>query len=86
MGYPDAIKHRCAERLFGEKSTGRLTKAHNGPLSKVVEETGWDAVLATYVVTGRDTSRVDPRDDTCLRAFCRILQLEEEATEVRAAG
>ena len=83
---PDAIKHRRADRLFGEKGTGRLTKEKYSCLESVPEETGWDAVLATYVSTGYvDSSSIAPEQDTCLRAFCRLLKLEEEAAELRAA-
>ena len=83
---PEAIKHRRAERLFGEKGEGRLTKTNLYRLPAIAEEKGWDAVLATYVSTGYvDSSSVAPEHDTCLRAFCRLLQLEEEAGEVIAA-
>lgn len=82
---PDAIKHRRADRLFGEKGDGRLTKSRCNLLPAVVEETGWDAVLATYVSTGYvDCSPIAPEHDTCIRAFCRLLQLEEEAGELSA--
>ena len=83
---PDAIKHRRGDRLFGEKGQGRLTKRKSFDLPTVVEESGWDAVLAQYVSTGYvDSSAIAPENDTCLRAFCRLLLLEEQAAELPAA-
>ena len=81
-----AIRHRRAERLFGEMGSGRssLVKKQKTEVAVALaaEEEEQRRVLARFVATlGRwDDTQIKPHDDTVLRAFARALKLRATAS------
>ena len=80
-----AIRHRRAERLFGENGSGRssLVKKQKTEVAAAVaaQEEEQARVLARFVQShGRwDDTKVEPHHDTCLKAVVRALKLRAEA-------
>ena len=81
-----AIRHRRAERLFGEMGSGRFSLVKKQKTEVAValaaEEEEQRRVLARFVATlGRwDDTQIKPHDDTVLRAFARALKLRATAS------
>ena len=80
-----AIRHRRAERLFGENGSGRssLVKKQKTEVANAfaAEDEEQRRVVGRFVSTqGRwDDTRITPHDDTCLGAFVRALKLRAAA-------
>ena len=81
-----ALRHRRAERLFGEHGSGRssLVKKQKTEVAAAIaaEEEEQRRVLARFVSAGGrwDDTQIKPHDDTCLKAFVRLLKLRAAAS------
>ena len=75
----DAIRFRTAERLFGEEGPGRSSLPKKQKLDQPLPAVVFEKGLHTYVVSGGrvDISAVEPRADSCIKAFCRLLKFAE---------
>ena len=81
----DAIKFRTAERLFGEEGSGRSSLPKKQKLEEAKPAVLFARAHEIYVSTGGkvDSTNVEPRTDTCIKAFCRLLRFAEASAVAR---
>ena len=75
----DAIKFRTAERLFGEHGSGRSSLPKKQKMVEPTTAVLFAKALETYSSSAGkvDVTAVEPRADTCVKAFCRLLKFAE---------
>ena len=82
----DAIKFRTAERLFGEQSPGRSSLPKKQKFEEPKPAVLFAKGLETYSASGGrvDITQVEPRADSCIKAFCRLLRFAEAQAAAHA--
>ena len=74
-----AIKFRTAERLFGQDGPGRSSLPKKQKVEEPKPAVLFARGLEAYTASGGkvDLTQVEPRADSCIKAFCRLLKFAE---------